>query len=341
MKVISVVNQKGGCGKTITAVNLSAALSKKGRKVLLIDLDPQAHATFSLNKKDVLPITNILEKIYENKALPWQEIGTPISDNFYFIPSSLGLASFEHTLANREDKLVILSSLLQKLSSFFEICLLDCPPNLGIITLNALEASQYCLVPLSMCDFSLRGIENLKNIVIMLQEFNGKVPTCFYLLTQTESHSKFSREFTSRVKEQLGNLLLNTSIRTNIHLREAASKGNNIFEYMPDSRGAQDYLSLAEEIEKAVCKTTHWAPLFFRGNSFKELYAVGDFSNWQKEEKYKFRKVGEDIWSVNIPLEKGQYRYKFAAENTWLIDPYNKLCEDDPFGGKNSLLYVE
>lgn len=341
MKIISVVNQKGGCGKTITAVNLSAALSKRGHKVLLIDLDPQGHATFSLNKKDALPITDILEKICQKKDLPWQEIGAPISDNFYFIPSSLGLASLEHNLANKDDKLQVLSSFLQKLSLFFEICVLDCPPSLGIITLNALEASKYSLVPLSMCDFSIQGLEKLKDIIVMLKEFNGTVPACFYLLTQTESRSKFSREFTKRVKNQLGGLLLNSSIRANIHLREATSGGKNIFEYMPDSRGARDYSALAQEIEKIICKTTHWAPLFFKGNSFQELYAVGDFNNWQKEEKYKFRKVGYDIWSVNIPLEKGRHRYKFATENSWLIDPYNNLSEDDSFGGKNSLIYVE
>lgn len=340
MKVISVVNQKGGCGKTIISVNLAAALSKKGFSVLLIDLDPQAHATFALRKESDFTITDILEKVSSGGELAQEQLYLPVSENFYFIPSRIGLASLEHKFAQRDDRLDILAEFLKQIWNNFDYCILDCPPNLGVITLNALQASTYSMIPLSTCDFSLRGIEILKDIVIMLKEFKSKSPTLFYLLNQTDKRYKFSGEFETKVKNQLGNLLLSSSIRTNVHLKEAASWGKTIFEYKPDSRGAEDFMSLADEVSKTTSQV-NWTTLFLKAEKLENVYVVGDFNSWQKDEKFKLRKVGEGTWSINIPLEKGKYRYKFATADTWIADPHNKLSEDDSFGGKNSLIYVE
>lgn len=340
MKVISVVNQKGGCGKTTISVNLSAALSKRNLRVLLIDLDPQAHATFSLKQEGMFTITDILESISNDGRLPQDMTYSAISENFNVIPSSIGLATMEQKLAERDDKLEILSSFLKQIESEFDFCILDCPPNLGIITLNALWASTYSLIPLAMCDFSLKGIEMLKNIFIMLQEFKGTAPVAFYLLNQVDRRSKFSIEFAERVKNQLGSMVLKTVIRTNVHLREAVSNGKNIMEYKIESRGAQDFTSLAQELEK-ISSRTKWAPLFLKDDRLQDVYVVGDFNNWQKEDSYRLRKIGNDIWTINIPLEKGEYRYKFLAQDSWITDPYNELKENDAFGGKNSLIRVE
>ncbi|MDD5194379.1 MAG: AAA family ATPase [Candidatus Omnitrophica bacterium] len=340
MKIISVVNQKGGCGKTITAVNCAAALHKKGYRVLLVDLDPQAHATFALRKVSNVYITDILEATAENLPMPSENLLTAVRDNFYLIPSRIGLASLEHKLAARQDKLQILSSFLAKISENFDYCLIDCPPNLGILTLNALEASHYSLIPLTICDFSLHGIDILKNILIMLKEFKGSHPVPFYLLTQVDKRYNFSKDFGDKVKKQLGDLLLKSTIRTNITLREAASAGKTIFEYKADSRGAEDFTALADEVEKITAQNK-WASLFLRSDKFSEVYLVGDFTNWQRDERYRLSKVGEDIWSINVPLEKGKYRYKFVAGDSWFNDPHNTLAEDDAFGGKNSLLVIE
>jgi chromosome partitioning protein len=339
MKIIAVANQKGGCGKTITAVNLAAALSKKGNRVLLIDLDPQAHATYSLRKERDYTITDILESATNNSLLAPDKICLPVSDNFYFIPSSIGLAALEQKLTNREDRFQILNTFLDAAANYFDYCLLDCPPNLGILTLNALSASHYCLIPINMCDFSLRGIEILKNIMLMLKDFSGKTPTPFYLLTQVDKRSAYSRTFIYKVKDQLGGLLLKAAIRSNIHLREAAATGKHIFEFMPDSRGALDFLALAENIQQ-ITSRGQWTSLFLKGSNFTDVYAVGDFNNWQKSEQFKLNKIG-DVWSINLPLEKGQYRYKFVAGNNWFADPHNTCAEDDSFGGKNSLLHIE
>ncbi|MBN3040710.1 MAG: AAA family ATPase [Candidatus Omnitrophica bacterium] len=340
MNVISVLNQKGGCGKTITAVNLSAGLSKKGHKVLLIDLDPQGHASFALSGNTEVTIADIAEKVAVNEPFELDKCTTVINDNFSLISSSIGLASLEHKLSNNPDKLKIIAMLASKYLKEFEYVVVDCPPNLGILTLNSLVASNYALIPLMACDFSLQGMEILKNIMIMVKEFNGTSPTPFFLLNQVDNRSTFSRDFIQKVKNRLDRLLLKSSIRTNVHLREAASKGKNIFDYKPKSRGAEDFSGLTDEIVGITNRNT-WASLFLKGKDFDNVYVVGDFNNWKLTEAYRLNRVSSDIWSINLPLEKGTYRYKFVASNKWFPDPYNKLTENDHFGGRNSLIVAK
>lgn len=340
MNIISVLNQKGGCGKTITAVNLAAALSKKNHSVLLLDLDPQGHATFSLGAHPANTLTDIFEKFIQGQTIVPDEMFITIAKDFSLIGSSIGLASLEHKLSSHPDKLRVLTAFSKACLSGFEYVVVDCPPNLGLLTLNSLVASKYALIPLMACDFSLNGVEILKNILIMVKEFSGSAPAPFFLLNQVDNRSNFSRQFGEKITKQLGKLLLSSKIRTNIHLREAASKGKNIFDYMPKSRGAEDFMNLANEIEGLTAQGG-WVPLFVKAKDLNEVFVVGDFNNWQVTDTYKLHRVGSDIWSINLFLGKGTYRYKFVAQDRWFTDPYNKLAENDQFGGKNSLLVSE
>jgi hypothetical protein len=176
----------------------------------------------------------------------------------------------------------------------------------------------------------------------MLKDFNGASPVPFYLLTQIDRRSRFAVQFMQKVREQLGSQLLESGIRLNTYLREAASVGKNIFEYNPLSRGAQDFNSLAGEITTIANRQGSWTPLFLKGADFNEVYVAGDFNNWQKEPRFKLNKIAGNLWSINLALEKGRYRYKFVSgDNDWFVDPHNNLVENDPFGGSNSLLVID
>ena len=174
----------------------------------------------------------------------------------------------------------------------------------------------------------------------MLKEYTNHAPAPFYLLSQVDNRSRYANEFITRVKNRFGDMLLKTTIRTNVSLREAAFAGKNIFEHNPQARGAEDFLALAAEVTQ-VTGDQAWSTLFYKGRDLREVYVAGDFNNWQKDESYRLKKVGDDTWAINLPLQKGKYRYKFVANDSWVPDPLNTLTENDPFGGTNSLLEIE
>ncbi|MDD5070852.1 MAG: AAA family ATPase [Candidatus Omnitrophica bacterium] len=341
MKVISVVNQKGGCGKTITAINLAAGLSKNKQRVLLIDLDPQGHASDALGVCSKQSITDLLEKQAAKTDISKEESLTAnVVENLDIITSSIGLASLEQKLSDDPNKLKILSSLTAENFSAYDYVIIDCPPNLGLLTINALVASDYSLIPIQICNFSLKGVDILKNILLMIKDFQGKTPTPFHLLSQVDKRSRYAKQFIENLQIQLGSLLLLSTIRNNVHLKEAAAHGINIFDYKPESRGAEDFRTLTKEIEKLTAQKT-WASLFLRGEELEEVYVVGDFNDWEKKDRYKLKKGSGDIWGINIPLDKGEYRYKFVSQDNWFSDPHNAVSESDSFGGTNSILKIK
>lgn len=339
MVVVSLINQKGGCGKTTTAVNLSCALAKTGTRVLLIDLDPQAHATYSLGISTQKTSADLFERTINNVSFNIKEFFIQRSQNLTVIASSIGLSAMEQVLANRDDKLDIAGRLLKQVGSDFDYCIIDCPPSLGILTLNALLVSSYAIVPIGICELSLKGVENLNNILSMFQSYKRSTPALHYLITQLDKRFKFSQSFLKKVQEQLGKRLLSTNIRTNIHLREAASCGMSIFEYKKDSRGAEDYASLAQEVRRST-RSASWVEFLFKGTEYKEVYVVGEFNNWKRSEQYKLKKLNTGTWALNMPFKKGTYRYKFVADDNWMCDPANERTESDSYGGKNSVLRV-
>jgi len=344
MVIISLINQKGGCGKTTTAVNLSYALAETDKKVLLIDLDPQGNAAFSLGIKSALTTTDLFDYIITNKPIKINNFLTKRCDNLYVLGSSIGLSAIEQTLAHREDKLNILKDFFAQNNMSFDYCIIDCPPNVGVLTLNALLSSRYVIAPIGVCVLSLNGVENLHNIIHMLSAHNKNIPSLYYLITQWDQRFRFSKSFYKKTQELFGTKLLSTAIRTNIHLREAAASGMSIFEYKKDARGSRDYGQLAEEINNMIQRnkeTTYKEVRFsLNGTDFNEVYLVGEFNNWQKNNRYRLKKTALDAWRISLPLAKGKYNYKFIVDNRWVNDPNNTMEENDSFGGKNSVVTV-
>lgn len=339
MNVFSIINQKGGCGKTTTAVNFAHALSKKGGRTLLIDFDPQAHTTFSLGIKTTQGICELLEESSQTTTPSMESYLIQRDENFFVIPSTIGLSALEHKFGAREDKLLILYKLFSQNKFQFDYCIIDCPPNLGMLALNALFASTHVIVPMMTCDLSLKGLEILNEVFAMTSSLQPTPLSLYYLLTQYDRRFRYSLAFFEKARASLKAQLLSTIIRTNISLREASSLGKTIFEYKPHARGADDYSQLAHEVWN-LTQDAGWARFFLKGDNLKNVYVIGDFNSWNKNERHKMKKVNIHTWAVTIPLKKGKYGYKFFVNEQWLNDPHNTLQEDDSFGGKNSIVYV-
>ena len=250
MRIIAIANQKGGCGKTTTAINLSSAMVKKGQKILLIDCDPQSHATMGLNVKTAELESSMYNVITpkEHERLPLKDVVVPVKDNFDLAPSSVILSAVEQELSGvdgREDRLM---QALEPLNNSYDSIIIDCPPSIGLLCFNALRAAQEVIIPIDMSLFSLRGVSKLLEIVILLKEKLGHTITSRALITMYDLRTKYSRRVFDKVKEQFGEDVFETVIRYNIRLRETVDYGLPISDYDKHAIGSKDYEDLAEEI---------------------------------------------------------------------------------------------
>ncbi len=342
MKVISITNQKGGCGKTITAVNLAGALAKQGKKTLLLDLDPQSHATFSLGYKNYpagKDILAVFDNILQDAPITPQNYILERKENLFFIPSTIELSAIEQELSGSKYALEIIQKFTSSLpAADWDFVIIDCPPNLGFLTINAIRACDIIITPVDISAFSLLGIDNLKKISSVMLNHNEKDPRQFYLITIFDKRSNFSKNFIKTINKHIPRGLLKTIIRNNIHLREAALLGKTIFEHNPKSNGAKDYSRLAEEITQKT-KNINAVEFSLKAPSAQSVFLVGDFTNWRKDERFALvNKNG--IWKKKVNLKKGRYRYKFIIDEQWVWDKNNPLNEDDTFGSRNSIVEI-
>lgn len=258
MRSIATINQKGGVGKTTTAVNLSAALARMGQRVCVIDLDPQAHASLHLGLSPADSALSTYGVLTGDVTL--EQARVKVAENLWVIPAHLDLAAAELELAGEVGREIILRDKFAEDDAQFDFLILDCPPSLGVLTLNALTAAKEVFLPLQPHFLALHGLSKLlRTLELVAKRLNPKLRLTGIVYCMYESGTRLAAEVSSDVQDFFDSLhasdsvwnrarTFNSRIRRNIRLAEAPSFGQSIFDYAPSSHGAEDYQALAIEV---------------------------------------------------------------------------------------------
>lgn len=359
MHVISVSNQKGGCGKTTTAVNLAASFASLGKRTLLIDLDPQAHASFALGIRAGRP-----ESMYHvltgqpDKRKFIENIIVPIKEGLDLAPSHILLSTIEQEFTNKEEAVSRLHEVLSCVAFPYDMVVIDCSPSLGFLTFNALRAADTVIVPIELSSFSLMGVSKLLSMIELLRVKLSHNPKIYALATMVDMRTLFAKHMLEEIRKTFGKGVFETSIRAGIAARESQAKGQPLLQYRPDSKPAQDYLALAQEIlpKMPVSRleqngngngslTTGFMQqlkdFILKTQTAKEVHLVGDFNNWNVSQNSLLWQKEQGVWQKRVMLDRGRYRYKYVVDGEWITDPGNSHCEPNPYGGVDSVLEIE
>jgi chromosome partitioning protein len=244
-KVISISNHKGGVGKTTSAINIGAGLNKLGKKILLIDLDPQANLSQSLG------LVNQEKNIYGALRGKYKLEPIKIIKGLDVIPSTLDLSGAEVEMSGEPGREYILKEIIEPLKSSYDYILIDSPPSLGLLTINSFTASDEVFIPLQAQFLALQGLSKLVEVIDKIQSrLNKELKIGGVFITQYDSRKVLNRDVVATIEAHFKNKVFKTKVRDNVALAEAPSQGLDIFRYNPKSYGAEDYLSLSKEILK-------------------------------------------------------------------------------------------
>jgi chromosome partitioning protein len=357
MHIIALSNQKGGCGKTTSAINIAASLAHLGRRTLLVDLDPQAHATFGLgvrSDKIESSIYNVLTEQEGRRKDFLEDILIPVDDRLDLAPSHILLSTIEQEFTNKDESVSKLHQVLASVSFPYEYVIIDCPPSLGFLTFNALRASQTVIVPIELGSFSLMGVGKLLSMIELIRVKLQHTPKVYALPTMVDRRTNFSKHMIARISDTFGEHVLSSAIRQTVSVRESQAKGRPLVKHDAKSKGALDYLMLSQEL---VTKTAHNAEPAMNGNRLpapgrlkdflleakgaREVHLVGDFNNWSVSADSLLWQKEEGVWQKRVFLDRGRYRYKYVIDGEWATDPGNRHLEPNPYGGVDSVLEID
>ena len=377
MKTIAIANQKGGCGKTTTAINVSAALATTGRRTLLIDLDPQAHASFGLRASNLPKDKSTYYVLTENpeKRRSLDSCIANVSRNFDIVPSNIQLSTLEQEFKGKEDAVSELYKVLSSCPSTYDYIIIDCPPSLGFLTFNALRAADQIVVPIDMSAFTLMGVGKLLGMIDLIKTKIGHVPRVNGLATLFDKRTTYSQSVLEEVKTFFGDRMFQTIIRLNVALKRAVSEGVSVIDFDKMSNGAKDYtalcyetlrldgvenpeqpiassisvrvpekresvLSAQEAIGKSFERDIKEVTFAMESSAAKDVYVAGDFNDWQINDESRLARGENGFWEKQMKLPHGRYRYKFVVDGEWMADSKNQASEINAFGSSDSVMEI-
>jgi len=381
MKIISIANQKGGCGKTTTAINLASTLGFNAQKTLLIDLDPQAHATLGLNVDDQNSLYNCISKLTPHK-LKIKDIIKKVSKDFDIVPSNVLVGTLEQELADEIGRELKLTEIINEIKTQYDYILIDCPPSLGFLTVNAIRASDEIIIPVETSRFSMQGVDHLMDIANLIRERLNHPVKAKVLITMFDSRLRHSFTMLGKIKEKFSGMLFDTIVHVNVKLKEAAVMGEAVIKYDKYCRGAKDYLSLAREIltvdrhptlpelkitvpvERPAVEVPVQKRAYEPSERMQELIEketeefLGSTAFVLKAPQAKSVYVtgsfndwsldescrmsnNDGVWTLKVNLKPGTYKYQFIVDGKWQEDPANTNIERNSFGDINSLIEVK
>ena len=355
MRTIAIGNQKGGCGKTTTAINLAAFLALEGRRTLVVDMDPQGHATLGLLTDAVQPSKTMYDVFVHHgngRDTRIRDIIRPVQTHLDVAPADILLSAVPEKFAGLSGRDVILAAVLDGVRHKYDYVIVDCPPHVGFLTLNALNACSEAIVPVDPGFFSLHGLGKLLETLDVVAKKTGHDIAVRALVTLYGGRTQFARDVVEEIRKHLAGRYFNTVIRHSVKLAEAASHGLPIAAYCRRCAGFDDYAALAAEVlamettrpvevlpgPSAPTVTPEGVVFAIEAPDARRVQLLGDFNGWTLDGN-EMTPAGP-IWTRVLKLHPGRYRYRYVVDGLWQSDPLNAEVEPAPFGGVNSVFVL-
>jgi chromosome partitioning protein len=357
MRKIALVNQKGGCGKTTTAINLAQFLAGEGKKVLLIDLDPQGHAGLGLGAEVDHTEKTIYEVLLGEIAI--SEAIQTLKENLDVVLSDVVLSGFEQVMSGASEREYKLTQSLVNIEDSYDYLIIDSPPSVGLLTFNGLVAAEEVIIPVDASFFSIHGLGKLLDTIRIIEDRVRHQLNIKILATNVDLRTNFCRSLVETLRAKFPENCFDTIINTCTRLRESAKEGKAIAEFDKHCAGFRDYRSLTKEILNGEPE------MLARGFTLESLLAAegllqaqeereilfkveapegalvkiaGDFNEWVPESLDFIESQGRPLWHKTISLRPGSYEYKYLVDGRWIADPNNDSTVEDAYGGVNSLI---